>query len=51
MSEIIYDFRAIGGKLRRQRLCDWWQPAELEPEPQAAEPRESETPLTFGLEI
>jgi hypothetical protein len=24
MSEIIYDFRAIGGTLRRQRLDDWW---------------------------
>ena len=38
MSEIIYDFRAIGGTLRRQRLDDWWQPAKPEPEPQAAEP-------------
>jgi hypothetical protein len=38
MSEIIYDFRAIGGTLRRQRLDDWWQPANPEPEPQAAKP-------------
>ena len=38
MSEIIYDFRAIGGTFRRQRLDDWWQPAKPEPEPQAAEP-------------
>jgi hypothetical protein len=38
MSEIIYDFRAIGDALRRQRLDDWWQPAKPEPELQAAEP-------------
>jgi len=38
MSEIIYDFRAIGGTLRRQRLDDWWQPAKPESEPQAAQP-------------
>jgi hypothetical protein len=38
MSEIIYDFRAIGGTLRRRRLDDWWQPAKPEPERQAAEP-------------
>jgi hypothetical protein len=38
MSEIIYDFKAIGGTLRRQRLDDWWQPAKPEPEPQAANP-------------
>jgi hypothetical protein len=37
MSEIIYDFRAIGSTLRRQRLDDWWQPAKPEPEP--GEPR------------
>jgi hypothetical protein len=32
---IIYDFKAIGGRLRKQRIDDWWQPAqpELEPEP------------------
>jgi hypothetical protein len=23
---IIYDFRAIGGALRKQRIDDWWQP-------------------------
>jgi len=39
MPAMIYDFRAIGGTLRRQRLDDWWQPAKLEPEPPAAEPR------------
>jgi hypothetical protein len=39
MSEIIYDFRAIGGTLRKQRLDDWWQPAKPEPEPRAAQPR------------
>ena len=39
MSEIIYDFRAIGGALRRQRLDDWWQPAKPGSEPQAAQPR------------
>jgi hypothetical protein len=33
---IIYDFRAIGGALRKQRIDDWWQPAK--PEPKAAEP-------------
>jgi hypothetical protein len=35
MSAIIYDFKAIGGLLRRQRLDDWWQPAKPESEPQA----------------
>jgi len=39
MSEIIYDFRAIGGTLRKQRIDDWWQPAQPEPEPEAAEPQ------------
>jgi hypothetical protein len=39
MCEIIYDFRAIGGTLRKQRLDDWWQPAKLEPEPKSAELR------------
>ena len=34
MSEIIYDFKAIGEKLRKQGIDDWWQPAK--PEPQAA---------------
>jgi hypothetical protein len=33
---IIYDFRAIGGALRKQRADDWWQPAK--PGPKAAEP-------------
>jgi hypothetical protein len=31
---IIYDFRAIGGTLRKQRIDDWWQPAQREPEPE-----------------
>jgi hypothetical protein len=26
---IIYDFKAIGAKLRKQRIDDWWQPAML----------------------
>jgi len=33
MSEIIYDFKAIGATLRRRRLDDLWQPAKLELEP------------------
>jgi len=39
MSEIIYDFRAIGAMLRKQRLDDWWQPAKPEPEPKSADLR------------
>jgi hypothetical protein len=39
MPAIIYDFKAIGGALRKQRIDDWWQPAKPEPEPKAAEPR------------
>jgi hypothetical protein len=37
---IIYDFRAIGEALRKQRIDDWWQPAkpELEPAPEPAIP-------------
>jgi hypothetical protein len=31
MSEIIYDFKAIGAKLRKQGIDDWWQPAKHEP--------------------
>jgi hypothetical protein len=34
---IIYDFRAIGEALRKQRIDDWWQPAKPDPEPKAAE--------------
>ena len=37
MPAIIYDFKAIGGALRKQRIDDWWQPAKPEPEPKAAE--------------
>jgi hypothetical protein len=35
---IIYDFKAIGGALRKQRIDDSWQPAKPEPAPKAAEP-------------
>ena len=38
MAAIIYDFTAIGGALRKQRIDDWRQPAKPEPEPQAVEP-------------
>ena len=41
MPAIIYDFKAIGGALRKQRIDDWWQPAKPEPEPSAAEPSAS----------
>ena len=34
MAAIVYDFKAIGGALRRQWLDDWWQPAKPEPEPE-----------------
>jgi len=34
----IYDFKAIGGALRKQRIDDWWQPAKPDPEPKVAEP-------------
>jgi hypothetical protein len=34
----IYDFKAIGGVLRKQRIDDWWQPAKPKAEPKAAEP-------------
>jgi hypothetical protein len=35
---IIYDFKAIGGRLRKQRIDDWWQPAQPEPEPEPVKP-------------
>ena len=38
VSAIIYDFKAVGGALRKQRIDDWWQPAKPEPEPKATEP-------------
>ena len=40
MPAITYDFKAIGGALREQRIDDWWQPAKPEPDPapKAAEP-------------
>jgi len=34
----IYDFKAIGGVLRKQRIYDCWQPAKPDPEPKVAEP-------------
>jgi hypothetical protein len=34
---IIYDFRSIGGVLRKRRIDDWWQPAKPESEPKVAE--------------
>jgi hypothetical protein len=40
VSAIIYDFKAIGGALRKQRIDDWWQPAK--PERNPAEPIASE---------
>jgi hypothetical protein len=39
---IIYDFKAIGGALRRQRLDDWWQPAKPEPKPVEPPPEQNE---------
>ena len=39
MSAIIYDFKAIGGTLRRQWLDDWWQPAKPEQQPESSEPQ------------
>ena len=38
MAAIIYDFKAIGGALRKQRIDDWWQPAKPDPEPKAVTP-------------
>jgi len=38
MSAIIYDFKAIGAALRKQRIDDWWQAANPEPEPKVTEP-------------
>ena len=37
MPAIIYDFKAIGGALRKQRIDDWWRPAKSEPEPKGHE--------------
>jgi hypothetical protein len=39
---IIYDFKAIGGTMRKQRIDYWWQPAKPEPEPKGVEPIASE---------
>jgi hypothetical protein len=40
---IIYDFKAIGGALRKQRVDDWWQPAKPDWK-QAAEQAAEEKP-------
>ena len=37
MSAIIYDFKAISGALRKQRVDDWWQPVKPGPEPKSTE--------------
>jgi len=38
LTAIIYDFKAIGGALRKQRIDNWWQPKKDEPAPKAPEP-------------
>jgi hypothetical protein len=38
MSAIIYDFKVLSAKLRKQRIDDWWQPWRPEPELQVAKP-------------
>jgi hypothetical protein len=38
VAAIVYDFKAIGGTLLKQRIDDWWKAAKPEPEPKAAEP-------------
>jgi hypothetical protein len=38
VSAIIFDFKATGRALRKQRIGDWRQPAEPESEPNAVEP-------------
>jgi hypothetical protein len=48
MSAIIYDFKAISAKLRKQRIDDWWQPIKPEPEPQAAKPLHEEDEYWTG---
>jgi hypothetical protein len=37
---IIYDFKAVGRTLRKQRIDDWWQPAKPEPAPKWQEAAE-----------
>ena len=49
MPAIIYDFKAIGAALRKQRIDDWWQPAKPEPEPQVAETRGAFLDIVGGL--
>jgi hypothetical protein len=38
MSAIIYDFKVLSAKLRKQRIDDWWQPWRPELELQVAKP-------------
>jgi hypothetical protein len=42
VSAIIYDFKAIGGALRRQWLDDWWQPEKPKPKRTEAQPDQNE---------
>jgi hypothetical protein len=48
VSAIIYDFKAIGGALRKRHIDDWWQPAKSEPEPKVAEPFSNDWFDPFG---
>jgi hypothetical protein len=48
VSAIIYDFKAIGGALRKRHVDDWWQPAKSEPEPKVAEPFSNDWFDPFG---
>jgi hypothetical protein len=38
MSAIIYDFKVLSAKLRKQRIDDWCQPCRPEPELEVAKP-------------
>jgi hypothetical protein len=38
MSAIIYDFKALSAKLRKQGIDDWRRPWKPEPEPHVAKP-------------
>jgi hypothetical protein len=39
---MFYAFRAIGDKLRKQRIDDWWQPAKPKPKDDQQAGRHSE---------
>jgi hypothetical protein len=39
---MFYAFRAIGAKLRKQPIDDWWQPAKPEPKDDQQAGRHSE---------